>query len=127
MMQNMHINNAMHIQMVSQLGTANRCGYPQKTVLNTNYLGQQKGPLGQGHINMYGWPTTNYQIPSHPILSHQTPSYQVSSYQIPNLQILTRQIPGHPLHGYRIPGHQIPSHQLPSHPYSIPPTRPYSY
>ena len=50
MMQNMHINNAMHIQMVSQLRTANRCGHQQETVFSTNYLGQQKGPLGQGHI-----------------------------------------------------------------------------
>ena len=42
MMQNMHINNAMHVQMVSQLGTANRCGYPQETVLS----GPTKGVSG---------------------------------------------------------------------------------
>ena len=104
MIQNMHINNSMHMQLISQIGTVNNRAQPPVMPGYTNYLGQREGFHGPGQSNIYGGPTIN-----------QTPIYQTPIHRGYGYQISGTQIPNHQIHGMQISGQQIPSMQIPNH------------
>lgn len=69
MLQNMHINNNMHMQLISQLGLVNDRVHSQEMPSYINHMGRQEVYYGPGQTNVVGWPAqdraTIHQNPTH--------------------------------------------------------------
>ena len=118
MMQNMHINNMMHIQLVSQM-RSNGYGHVTGPAYHTSPMGPPNGPYTQMQSNIYGIPAAN---PLHPPGYVQTsiPGHQQAHYfGGPQMQTYgTYMGPSynwHPLYGQQLQPDQMPI-RLPAYP-----------